>query len=94
MRHPNIKARYKSDLKRFQQDCETVFNTSLKKTIGRIKEWEKEWQELSGKKSGNPIVEDASSFRGVSCLQCGLYDLTETNEADRFKNLWVARNFK
>ncbi|RMF23887.1 MAG: type I-D CRISPR-associated helicase Cas3', partial [Cyanobacteria bacterium J083] len=45
----------------------------------------KEWQQLSGNKSGNPIAEEASSFRGVSCLQCGLYDLTETNEADRFK---------
>ncbi|AFZ37992.1 CRISPR-associated helicase, Cas3 family (plasmid) [Stanieria cyanosphaera PCC 7437] len=83
--HPNIKARYKSDLKRLQQDCETVFNTSLKKTIGKIKGWEKEWKELSGNRSGNPIAEDASSFRGVSCLQCGLYDLTETNEADRYK---------
>jgi CRISPR-associated endonuclease/helicase Cas3 len=85
--HPNIKARYKSDLERLQQDCETVFNISLNKTFGRIKGWEKEWKELTRDKDkkGNPILEDASSFRGVSCLQCGLYDLTETNEADRFK---------
>ncbi len=83
--HPNLKQAYgKGSQEAFRQDCETVFNTSFKKTIGRIKGWEKEWQELSGE-SGNPIVEDASSFRGVSCLQCGLYDLTETNEADRFK---------
>lgn len=83
--HPNIKARYQSDLERLQQDCETVFNTSLKKTVGKIKGWEKEWKELSNNRSGNPIAEDASSFRGVSYLQCGLYDLTETNEADHFK---------
>ncbi|MFM5945154.1 MAG: type I-D CRISPR-associated helicase Cas3', partial [Dolichospermum sp.] len=36
-------------------------------------------------KSGNPIAEDAASFRGSSPLQCGLYDLTETNENERFK---------
>jgi CRISPR-associated endonuclease/helicase Cas3 len=39
---------------------------------------------MSGK-SGNPIAEDAASFRGSSPLQCGLYDLTEINEAERFK---------
>lgn len=84
--HPKIKNAYgEVSQEAFKQDCEKVFNTSLKKTIGRIKGWEKEWKELSGNKSGNPIAEDASSFRGVSCLQCGLYDLTETNEADRFK---------
>jgi CRISPR-associated endonuclease/helicase Cas3 len=83
---PNLKQAYgEGSQEAFRQDCEKVFTTSLKETIGRIKEWEKEWKELSGNKSGNPIVEDASSFRGVSCLQCGLYDLTETNEADRFK---------
>jgi CRISPR-associated endonuclease/helicase Cas3 len=47
--------------------------------------WRREWQELSGKKSGNPIFEDASSFRGSSPLQCGLYDITEEYEGDRFK---------
>ncbi|WP_019503796.1 type I-D CRISPR-associated helicase Cas3' [Pleurocapsa sp. PCC 7319] len=85
--HPRIKHAYYSEgsQEAFRQDCEKIFNTSLKKTIGRIKGWEKEWQQLSGNKSGNPIAEDASSFRGVSCLECGLYDLTETNEADRFK---------
>jgi CRISPR-associated endonuclease/helicase Cas3 len=40
---------------------------------------------LSGKKEGNPIAEDASSFRGSSPLLCGLYDNTEANEAERFK---------
>ena len=84
--HPRIKHAYgEGSQEAFKQDCEKIFNTSLNKTIGRIKGWEKEWKQLSGNKSGNPIAEDASSFRGVSCLQCGLYDLTETNEADRFK---------
>jgi CRISPR-associated endonuclease/helicase Cas3 len=40
---------------------------------------------LSGKKEGNPIAEDASSFRGSSPLLCGLYDITEANEVERFK---------
>jgi CRISPR-associated endonuclease/helicase Cas3 len=47
-------------------------------------QWAQEWEQLSGKK-GNPIVEDASSFRGSSPLQCGIYDLTEPWEGDRFK---------
>jgi CRISPR-associated endonuclease/helicase Cas3 len=84
--HPNLRKAYgEGSQEAFKQDCEKVFNTSLKKNIGRINGWKKEWKELFGKDSGNPIAEDASSFRGVSCLQCGLYDLTETNEADRFK---------
>lgn len=84
--HPNIKKVYKEGSQEaFKQDCEKIFNTSLNKTIGRIKRWQTEWHQLSGNKQGNPIVEDASSFRGVSCLQCGLYDLTESNQADRFK---------
>ena len=86
LRHPQIKHAYgEGSQEAFREDCEKVFNTSLKKTIAKIKGWEKEWQQLSGNKPGNPIAEDASSFRGVSCLQYSLYDLTETNEADRFK---------
>lgn len=84
--HPKIKHAYgEGSQEGFRQDCEKSFNTSLKRTVGRIKEWRGEWKQLSGKDKGNPIAEDASSFRGVSCLQCGLYDLTETNESDRFK---------
>ena len=67
----------------FRAACKQVFKTSLGKVAGDIKAWATEWQQLSGKK-GNPIAEDASSFRG-SPLQCGIYDLTEANEADRFK---------
>ncbi len=75
---------YAESREKFKEICETVFNTNLKSVAGRVSGWAKEWQQLSGKK-GNPIADDACSFRGSSPLQCGLYDLTEPNEADRFK---------
>ncbi|MDM9381627.1 type I-D CRISPR-associated helicase Cas3' [Chlorogloeopsis sp. ULAP01] len=79
-----IKQQYAQSREQFQAACEEVFETSLKFIAGRIQGWAKDWQALSGK-SGNPIAEDAASFRGSSPLQCGLYDLMEVNEADRFK---------
>ncbi|MHC5823168.1 MAG: type I-D CRISPR-associated helicase Cas3', partial [Nostoc sp.] len=79
-----IKQQYAQSRDKFQEACEEVFDASLKSQAGRIKGWARDWQELSSK-SGNPIAEDAASFRGSSPLQCGLYDLTEANEADRFK---------
>ncbi|MBD2246322.1 type I-D CRISPR-associated helicase Cas3' [Nostoc sp. FACHB-888] len=79
-----IKQQYAQSRDKFREACEQVFETSLKSQAGRIQGWAKDWQALSGK-SGNPIAEDAASFRGSSPLQCGLYDLTEENEADRFK---------
>lgn len=79
-----IKQQYAQSRDKFQEACEQVFETSLKSAAGRVSGWAKDWQALSGK-SGNPIAEDAASFRGSSPLQCGLYDLTEENEADRFK---------
>lgn len=79
-----IKEQYAQSREKFQADCEQVFETSLKSQAGRIQGWAKEWKELSGK-SGNPIAEEAYSFRGISPLQCGLYDLTEAQEVDRFK---------
>lgn len=79
-----IKQQYTQSREKFQTACEKVFNTSLKFQAGHIQKWAKEWREKSGK-SGNPIAEDAASFRGSSPLQCGLYDLTETNESERFK---------
>jgi CRISPR-associated endonuclease/helicase Cas3 len=82
--NPTIKSQYGESREKFQQDCETVFETGLKRVAGRVMAWSKEWQELSGKK-GNPIFEDASSFRGSSPLLCGLYDPTEPDEGDRFK---------
>ncbi|PSB01847.1 type I-D CRISPR-associated helicase Cas3' [Merismopedia glauca] len=69
---------------KFQKACENVFNTSLRTVAARISGWAKDWQHISGK-SGNPIAEEAFSFRGSSLLQCGLYDLTEENAAERFK---------
>ena len=83
--HKTIKQQYAGSQKAFQAACEQIFNTSLKKVFGRSEAWKREWQELSGKDKGNPIAEDAASFRGVSPLQCGIYDLTESNQADRFK---------
>jgi CRISPR-associated endonuclease/helicase Cas3 len=79
-----IKQQYAKSREKFQTACEQVFNTSLKSQAGHITGWAKNWKEMSGK-SGNPIAEDAASFRGSSPLQCGLYDLTEINEAERFK---------
>ncbi|NJL64021.1 MAG: type I-D CRISPR-associated helicase Cas3' [Methylacidiphilales bacterium] len=79
-----IQQQYAQSREKFQKACENVFGTSLKSIAGRVSGWAKDWKTTSGK-SGNPIAEDASSFRGASSLQCGLYDLTEENEADRFK---------
>jgi CRISPR-associated endonuclease/helicase Cas3 len=85
LEHKTIKQQYEGSRKAFQAACEEIFNTSLKKVFSRSEAWKREWQQLSGKDKGNPIAEDAASFRGVSPLQCGIYDLTESNEADRFK---------
>lgn len=79
-----IQQQYEGSRAKFQSTCEKVFDTSLKKVAGRVRGWAEEWQQLSGRK-GNPIAEDACSFRGSSPLQCGLHDLTELKEADRFK---------
>ncbi|MBW4554441.1 MAG: type I-D CRISPR-associated helicase Cas3' [Trichormus sp. ATA11-4-KO1] len=79
-----IKQQYAQSREQFQKACEQVFESKLNSIAGRVSGWAKDWKVLSGK-SGNPIADDASSFRGSSPLQCGLYDLTEENEADRFK---------
>ncbi|NMG09705.1 type I-D CRISPR-associated helicase Cas3' [Brasilonema sp. UFV-L1] len=88
--HPNVKQQYESSQEVFKNDCELVFSTekkkvNLKSVFGCSKKWEKEWQELSGTDKGNPILEEAASFRGTSPLLCGIYDTTEPNEVDRFK---------
>lgn len=85
LNHKTIKQQYAGSLAAFTESCEKVFNQKLRSLFGRVKGWEADWQELSGKKNGNPIYEDACSFRGSSPLQCGLYDLTEDNPADRYK---------
>ncbi|MDR9403986.1 MAG: type I-D CRISPR-associated helicase Cas3', partial [Halothece sp. Uz-M2-17] len=84
LKHPNIVGNYPESCQKLQQDCEQVFDISLKKVNGRMYAWRKQWEEQSGKKN-NPIAEEAIKFRGLSPLQCGLYDLTETRETERFK---------
>ncbi|WP_250122814.1 type I-D CRISPR-associated helicase Cas3' [Chroococcidiopsis sp. CCMEE 29] len=79
-----IQQQYAGSLEAFKKTCEQVFETTFNRVAAQVSSWAKDWQQLSGKK-GNPIYEDALSFRGSSPLQCGLYDLTEINEADRFK---------
>lgn len=83
--HKTIKQQYKDSQLAFRKACEEVFKTKLWGVAEKVKQWKEEWQDLSGNKTGNPVAEDASSFRGSSSLQCGIYDLTEPNEADRFK---------
>ena len=84
LQHKTIQQQYSESVKIFSQTCESVFDTKLNLVAGCIKGWREKWYEDSGKK-GNPIAEDAGSFRGSSTFQCGIYDLTEANEADRFK---------
>jgi CRISPR-associated endonuclease/helicase Cas3 len=85
LNHKTVQQQYAGSREQFQVACETVFETSIGKVAGRVKGWAQDWQEMSGQKSGNPIAEDACSFRGSSSLQCGIYDETEENEAERFK---------
>lgn len=83
--HKDIQQQYAEAYKVFQKACNKVFQTKFSDVSESVKQWQKEWQQLSGQGKGNPIAEDAASFRGSSPLQCGLYDLTESNESDRFK---------
>ncbi|NJM99229.1 MAG: type I-D CRISPR-associated helicase Cas3' [Phormidesmis sp. RL_2_1] len=85
LQHKTIKQQYTGSLDSFSENCEKVFGQKLRSLFGRVKGWEADWKALSGQKNGNPIYEDACSFRGSSPLQCGLYDLTEENPADRYK---------
>jgi CRISPR-associated endonuclease/helicase Cas3 len=83
--HAAVKAQYKDSVQKFQKACEQVFETRFGQVFRQMKGWSAEWHDLTGQKSSSPIAEDARSFRGSSPLQCGLYDLTESNECDRFK---------
>jgi CRISPR-associated endonuclease/helicase Cas3 len=85
LNHKTVQQQYAGSREQFQSACETVFETSIRKVAGRVKGWAEEWQTMSGQKTGNPIAEDACSFRGSSPLQCGIYDKTEADEAERFK---------
>jgi CRISPR-associated endonuclease/helicase Cas3 len=85
LNHKTVQQQYAGSREQFQSACETVFETSIRKVAGHVRGWAEEWQAMSGQKTGNPIAEDACSFRGSSPLQCGIYDETEADEAERFK---------
>jgi CRISPR-associated endonuclease/helicase Cas3 len=85
LNHKTVRTQYAGSREQFQLASETVFDVKLSQVAGRVRGWAEDWQRLSGQKSGNPIAEDACSFRGSSPLQCGIYDQTEANEAERFK---------
>ncbi|MBE9175435.1 type I-D CRISPR-associated helicase Cas3' [Synechocystis salina LEGE 06155] len=79
-----IAKNYEESKKAFRSSCEEALGFKFGYVAYQWKEFGKEWTELSNKK-GNPIAEEACSFRGSSDLQCGLYDLTENQEQFRFK---------
>jgi len=85
LNHKTIQQQYAGSREKFQAACETVFDASLKSVAGLVFGWADEWKQFSGQQTGNPIAEDACSFRGSSPLQCGLYDETEPYEGDRYK---------
>lgn len=85
LKNPYIQQQYTDSLKKFCDSCEQTFSINMQQIARQCSYWAANWKELSGQKNGNPIAEDAMSFRGSSPLQCGLYDLTEANENDRFK---------
>lgn len=85
LNHKTIQQQYTGSREKFQAACEIVFDTSLKSVAGKVSGWANEWRQVSGQKTGNPIAEDACSFRGSSPLQCGLYDETEFHESNRYK---------
>jgi CRISPR-associated endonuclease/helicase Cas3 len=64
---PKIKSQYGESRQKFQQECEEVFDTSLKRVVGRVKGLGRRMEGLSGK-SGNPIFEDASEFSRVESV--------------------------
>lgn len=75
---------YAESKKVFADSSQKVLDFKMGYIAHKWKYFEQEWHDLSGKK-GNPIAEEACSFRGKSDLQCGLYDLTEQKEEFRFK---------
>ncbi|MGL5875645.1 MAG: type I-D CRISPR-associated helicase Cas3', partial [Xenococcaceae cyanobacterium] len=82
--NPRLQEQYKDSLDKFKTTTEDIFDTSFNRVAGCLRRWRNEWKELSGK-DGNPIAQEASSFRGSSPLQCGILDLTETNLGEQFK---------
>jgi CRISPR-associated endonuclease/helicase Cas3 len=85
LKQPTIADRYAEARELFKADIKCVFATSIDRAALKTQNYQKEWQGLSKQKQGNPIADEAASFRGSSPLLCGIYDATEPNEADRFK---------
>ncbi|WP_339374712.1 type I-D CRISPR-associated helicase Cas3' [Picosynechococcus sp. PCC 7117] len=79
-----IQKTYEESVKVFAELSQRALNFKLGYVAHQWKKFGQEWHELSGKQ-GNPVTEEACSFRGKSDLQCGLYDLTENHEASSFK---------
>ncbi|MEM8640381.1 MAG: type I-D CRISPR-associated helicase Cas3' [Cyanobacteria bacterium P01_G01_bin.54] len=82
LKRKELKSQYKESCDQFGAGCQKVFRQSFRTVFQDINDWKQEWGEEN---KGNPIAENAKSFRGSSPLQCGLYDLTEKYEGDRFK---------
>jgi len=82
--HPRLQTVYPRSLEAFQATTEQIFNMSFKRVRGCLQQWHKDWKELSGK-DGNPIGQEAASFRGTSSLQYGVLDLTESYDSEKFK---------
>jgi CRISPR-associated endonuclease/helicase Cas3 len=85
-----IRQAYEESRRAFRAGCEAAFNVNLSKVGGRFQGLDREWREISGTNQPSPIHKEASKFRGSSDLQCGLYDLTESNELERFKRYDLA----
>ncbi|NJK63297.1 MAG: type I-D CRISPR-associated helicase Cas3' [Synechococcaceae cyanobacterium SM2_3_1] len=83
--NPKLGEHYKESREQFGAACETTFGIHPRRMGGRIKAWAEAWKQLSDGQKGNPIFEEAVTFRGSSPLQCGLLDLTEAQATDRFK---------
>ncbi|WP_236612543.1 type I-D CRISPR-associated helicase Cas3' [Picosynechococcus sp. NKBG15041c] len=79
-----IQKTYEESIKVFAELSQQTLDFKIGYVAHQWKKFGQEWHDLSGKQ-GNPVAEEACSFRGKSDLQCGLYDLTESNEASRFK---------
>jgi CRISPR-associated endonuclease/helicase Cas3 len=82
--HSQLQTVYPRSLEAFQATTEQVFKTPFKRVRGCLQQWHRDWKDLSGK-DGNPIGQEAASFRGTSSLQCGVLDLTESYDSEKFK---------
>ncbi len=87
LNNKTVRETYAGSREAFKASAEAAFKTNLNAIFMRRKEWQGQWKALYGENAkGNPIAEDAISFRGTSPLSCGLYDLTESTLAERFKS--------